>query len=134
MLVLSPRTRLMCNLSSTQPTQLCLKKSDYKSCSRTQEHSSHLIPAISGFSFLSCQSVIILSVPAAAAEINVTPMSQMALLSAYFTNFRDLLAFTMEPEVFLSGTHYRGMQSRTLIWEIDDYCEGFTAADACRHF
>lgn len=64
-------------------------------------------------------------------EINVTPM---ALLSAYFTNFRDLLAFKMDPEIFLSGTYYRGTQSRTLVWEIADDCEGRTAADACRHF
>lgn len=35
-------------------------------------------------------------------------MSQMAWLSAYFTNSRDLLAFKMDPEIFLSGRYYRG--------------------------
>lgn len=46
-------------------------------------------------------------------------MSQVALLRTYFTNSRDLLAFKMDPEIFSSGTYYRRMQTRTLIWETD---------------
>ena len=91
-LVLSPRTRLVCNLSAAQPAHSCLEKRGCKCCSPTQQHSLRLIPAIEGFPSLSCQSVVMSGVPAAAG-IGGTPMSQMALLSAYFTNFRDLLAF-----------------------------------------
>lgn len=46
-------------------------------------------------------------------------MSQVALLRTCFTNSRDLLAFKMDPEIFSSGTYYRRMQTRTLIWETD---------------